>query len=291
MKKFQLSVPIEVKYLVSVEQAVITGYKLIWKYKKLLLIPLIWEALRLIMLWLGLNLGGFGQGAGQFYLPLALPKLWFSIDDVLPLPALGPSLVGAFYPTLHLTSEDKMLIFMKILLLSVPGALLKGGFLGWIKDIFAGIPLKWSGLAEHGKQYFHRFFMLELVVLLANLIGWFLINQTGAFAPFVQKFTYMVIHLLLMVTGAWIVFADYSLWGAMSESIRTFLTYGQKLIPFALAGILINGLIAVPLNWAMGNWVGLGVGILIYLVVGSGLSIGLMYLFSGLEYSQEWKTN
>lgn len=276
--------------MVTVEQAIVTGYKLIWKYKRLILIPLIWEGLRLLTLLLGSDLGGFGQGAGQFYLPLALPKLWFSIDDILPLPALGPSLVGAFYPTLQLSSQAKMLILLQILPLLAIGAFLKGGFLGWIKGLFAGIPLKWSDLGEHGKKYFHRFFLLELVILITQFIGWNLLNQTGSFAPFVQKFSYMLIHLLFMVTGAWIVFADYSLSRAIRESVRTFLAYGQNLIPFALAGILINGLIAVPLNWAMGSWLGLVAGVVIYVPVASGLSVGLMYLFSGLEYSREWNT-
>lgn len=276
--------------MVSVEQAVVTGYKLIWKNKKLLLIPLIWELVRLALAFLGLNVGGFGTGAGQFYLPLALPKLWFSIDDILPLPVMGPSLVGAFYPTLQLNSGVKMLIFLRLLPLVAFGAFLKGGYLGWIKGLFAGNSLSWQIFFEQGKKYFHRFFVLELLILIGYLILWFLLGKTGTIAPFIQKTGIMFVQLMFLVTSAWVIFADSSLFRAMQQSVGTFLQYGQIIIPFALAGIVINGLIAIPINWSMGNWLGLLIGTFLYLAVAGGLSVGLMYLFSGLEYSPDWKT-
>ena len=209
------------------------------------------------------------------------------MDYLLPQPVTGPSLAQLARPDFGLEPFGDLKALALVIILIIIGAYLKGGFLGLIKNALAGHDLKKKDFMEYGFKFFNRFLKLALIFLLAEGVYWWhMIPAAKEVQPVIilSLITgYTLVHLFLLFTSIAIVFQDLTLWGGVKKSWTTLQKHGSIVIPFVLYGALVNGLVAVPLNWAVSTVPGLLGAAGIHAIVGSGLAAGLMYMYSGVE--------
>jgi len=275
------------KIMVTAEQSLVTGFRLIFKNKILFLIPLTWEVMRGILVALGMNLGGWWPVEPKFFLVFAMPRSWPRLDYLLPQPVTGPSLGHLARPDIGQDPFSDLRALALVIILTLISAYLKGGFLGLLKKALAGGKLGTEGFFSNGNKFFDRFLKLELVILLTEgVYWWYLYPATKEVYPvWVLSLVcgYTLVHLFFLFTSTAIAFQDLSIAQAIKKSWTTLKSHGRVVIPFVLYGALINGLVAIPLNWAVSTVPGLLGAAAVYAVVGSGLAAGLMYLYSGVE--------
>ncbi|MDA8234640.1 MAG: hypothetical protein M0Z31_07585 [Clostridia bacterium] len=273
--------------MVTAEQSLVTGFKLIYKNKIIFAFPLVWELFRALLVTVGLNLGGWWPVEPRFYLVFTMPRSWPALDYLLPQPVTGPSLAHLARPDLGLEPFSDLKALALIVILTVIGAYLKGGFLGLVKNALAGQELNIKDFLEYGIKFFNRFLKLGLILLLAEgVYWWYMFPAAKEVQPVIILSLisgYTLIHLVMLFTSVAIVFQDLPLWDGVKKSWTTLRVHGRVVIPFVLYGALVNGLVAIPLNWAVSTVPGLLGAAGIYAIVGSGLAAGLMYLYSGVE--------
>lgn len=263
--------------MVTVRSAIQVGFRLVNKNRRLLIVPLVWEYVRALLIYGGFSMGAFWPPSAGFFVRFALPVSWPSLDRILPTPLLSPDF--ALLLTGRLAGKEVSFL-LAILAYALLDSLARGWFLLALREAFAGQKVQLVSAFYGAFSYLNRFFILRLL----TLVGLLCLTAFAKQFPYVPRGVWELLLTLGTLSATFvdlvIIFTKTPMPMAYLKGFGLIERVGAQLISFLIWGSIINALVSIPLNWAVGTLPGLLLADALYIYLGVMLSAALMYLFT-----------
>lgn len=263
--------------MVTGRGAVITGFKLLNKHKYFLILPVMWELLKVLSFYFGFGFHIPWPAQWGFYLNFSLPRLWPSLDQILPRPLLGPDYSVVIMELANNKAGWVLVFFAGYILID---AIVRSMFLLLIKAKIGGLKVEVGKFIREVREVLGKFILLRVITVLGAIILALFERDTN-WPPGVTLMLILLGNLALAFVDLAIVYQKVNVTRALAVNMYILQAFPRPVFELFIWGMIINGLVSVPINWAIGSLVGLIGSVLIYNYVAISLALAMLYIYTG----------
>ena len=255
----------------------------------LVLVPVLLDLFSLFMVFFLL-----GEGVGrippdQFRVKFALPTVPPSIANVTEIDFWRLDLGVGGWEVLDRLGGAGLQVFFLLVISFLVGSFATGGFLGLLKEGLAGRKATVQGFLPHGRYFWKRFILLQLLLALVFVVSLIfllpLIIFTRALGALLIALAFLAVAALLIFVEYALVDEDLEILPALDRSVHTVAGNFRPVLLHILGVAAINFLASFLVN-AMGQF-SLLPAILVYAPVGTYGVLVLYCLYRDLHGEDE----